>query len=257
MSHKIYKIAQISDLHCGDFRFDKKLMREAIKEINQENPNLLVVAGDLTMDGYKEQFEEAKYYINKIKCAQKIVIAGNHDCRNVGYIHFEKIFGQRYCDLELDFGVSPEKVRQEKIRLVAVDSNKPDLNDGEVGRERYKFISEGFRNKTNFNVFILHHHLVSIPGTGRERNIVWDAGDVLEELSKAKVDLVLNGHKHVPYVWKIDGMHIVTSGTVGTRRTRGIAEPSYNVIEISEKKIKIKIKTPGIKSLVRTIEVKR
>lgn len=255
MGNKIYKIAQISDLHCGDFRFDKKLLLGAVKEINRENPDLLVVAGDLTCDGYKEQFEEAKYYIDRIKSKQRIVIAGNHDCRNVGYIHFEKIFGQRYSDLELGFDISLSDKAQEKIRLVAVDSNKPDLNDGEVGREKYKFISEGFKNKEYFNVFILHHHLVSIPGTGRERNIVWDAGDVLEELSKAKVDLVLNGHKHVPYVWKVNGMHIVTSGTVGTRRTRGISEPSYNIIEISEGEIKIKIKTPG--KVVDIINIRR
>ena len=255
MRQNAYKIAQISDLHCGDFRFDKKLLTKAIKEINYENPDLLVVAGDLTIDGYREQFEEAKYYIDKMLCQQKIIIAGNHDCRNVGYIYFEKIFGQRYSDMELDFDVSRKGKTQEKIRLVAVDSNKPDLNDGEVGREKYKFISEGFKRKDYFNVFILHHHLVSVPGTGRERNIVWDAGDVLEELSKAKVDLVLNGHKHVPYVWNMNGMQIITSGTVGTRRTRGLAEPSYNIIEISEEEIKIKIKTPG--KIADLINIKR
>lgn len=253
---KIYKIAQISDLHCGDFRFDKKLILEAIKEINKENPDLLIVAGDLTYDGYKEQFEEAKKYIDKIKCQQKIVIAGNHDCRNVGYIHFEKIFGKRYSDMELDFCIPCGDKIQEKIKIVAVDSNKPDLNDGEVGRERYQFIENGFSKKEHFNVFVLHHHLVSIPGTGRERNIVWDAGDVLEELSKAKADLVLNGHKHVPYVWQINGMHIVTSGTAGTWRTRGLSEPSYNIINISEKEIDVKIKTPE-KNITNILKIKR
>ena len=32
-------------------------------------------------------------------------------------------------------------------------------------------------------VFILHHHLLPIPGTGRERNVVHDAGDTLDQLA--------------------------------------------------------------------------
>lgn len=53
-----------------------------------------------------------------------------------------------------------------------------------------------------------------IPGTGRERNQVLDAGDVLSLLRQAEVDLVLSGHRHVPYVWPVAGMLLVHSGTV-------------------------------------------
>ena len=45
-----------------------------------------------------------------------------------------------------------------------------------------------------------------IPGTGRERNQVLDAGDVLSLLRHAQVDIVLGGHRHVPYVWPVAGM---------------------------------------------------
>lgn len=250
MVGKTFKIAQISDLHCGDLRFEKDLMNKATKEINRERVDLLVVAGDLTKDGYEDQFLEAKSYVDKIKSKERVVIAGNHDCRNVGYLHFENVFGPRYSDMELDF---PVPGKEEKIRIMAVDSNKPDLNDGEIGRERYQFIDDGFENKEYYNVFILHHHLIGIPGTGRERNIVWDAGDVLKKLTDAKVDLVLNGHKHVPHVWKINGLSMITSGTVSTKRTRGFTAPSYNIIEISGKEVKIKTKTPGVKNLVEKV----
>lgn len=245
MKKSTYKIAQISDLHCGDIRFDKGLMRKAISEINREKVDLLVVAGDLTVDGYRDQFLEAKKYIDLIRSDEKVIVAGNHDCRNVGYLHFEDVFGPRYSDAELDF---PVPGKEKRARIMAVDSNKPDMNDGEIGRERYQFIDNGFKIKSYFNIFILHHHLVGIPGTGRERNIVWDAGDVLEKLSDAKVDLVLNGHKHVPYIWQINGLNMITSGTVSSRRTRGITSPSYNMIEITEKNIKILIRTPGKKN---------
>lgn len=234
-------------MHCGDSRFDEKLMEAAINEINQLNPDLIVVPGDLTRAGYKEQFEEANSFISQLKCPQKIVIAGNHDCRNVGFLFFEDIFGPRNKTLDFEFKVCCGEIMQERIKIVASDSNKPDLNDGEIGRDHYRWIKEQFTEENHFKVFVLHHHLVSVPGTGRERNIVWDAGDVLKELREAGVDLVLAGHRHVPYVWPLADMFVVNSGTVSTWRTRGYIKPSYNIINIRPGDIEITIKTPGEK----------
>ncbi len=248
-----FLIAQISDVHCGDPRFDKKLMQKVIFEINSANPDLVIIPGDLTATGYRDQFEEAKSYFEQIKCPQQIVIAGNHDCRNVGYLHFEDVIGPRYHIKSFPFAVKHCEKLQEKIKLLAVDSNKPDLDDGEVGREKYSWITNEFAEKNIFKVFVLHHHLISIPGTGRERNIVWDAGDVLEKLEKARVDLVLAGHRHVPYVWPIAGMLIVTSGTATTWRTRGYTPPSYNLIEITPSKIKVTIKNSADEAKIKRV----
>ena len=49
-----------------------------------------------------------------------------------------------------------------------------------------------------------------------ELNQVLDAGDVLSLLRQTGVDLVLAGHRHVPYVWPVAGMLLVHSGTVST-----------------------------------------
>lgn len=240
-----FKIVQVSDIHCGDPRFDHELMTQALGEINRENPDMVVVAGDLTAAGYREEFESARDYLNLVECPQKMVIAGNHDCRNVGFLHFEELIGPRYQTVSFDFCVRCGSLFQEKIKVVAVDSNKPDLNEGEIGRDHYSWIDKEFGGKKEYRVFVLHHHLVSVPGTGRERNIVWDAGDVLERLQQTKVDLVLAGHKHVPWVWPIAGMLILNSGTISTWRTRGYTKPSYNVIEITPERTVVTIKPPG------------
>jgi 3',5'-cyclic AMP phosphodiesterase CpdA len=87
-------------------------------------------------------------------------------------------------------------------------------------------------NPGDVKIFVLHHHLLPIPGTGRERNIVNDAGDVLEVLIECGVDLVLSGHKHVPYAWRLENMYIVNAGTVSTLRLRGDTKPCYNVVQI-------------------------
>ena len=72
-----------------------------------------------------------------------------------------------------------------------------------------------------------------VPGTGRERNIIYDAGDTIECLQRAGVNLVLSGHKHVPYAWRLENLFIVNAGTVSSLRLRGNTRPCYNVIEFS------------------------
>lgn len=239
-----YTIVLCSDIHCGDPRFSDELLRTAISEINTVNSDLVLVAGDLTANGYREQFAEAQMYIDLIECPQKLVIAGNHDNRNVGWVHFEDLFGPRFRALSFDFRLHCHGVFQENIKIVAADSSKPDLNDGEIGRKNYQWISEEFAKGNDFKIFALHHHLVSVPATGRERNIVWDAGDVLEVLRSSEVDMVLCGHKHVPYIWMVNQMILVNSGTVGTYRTRGYSKPSYDVIRIKHDRIHITTRIP-------------
>lgn len=244
-NEKRFLVAQMSDFHCGDLRFDQKLITNCIDIINAEKPDLVVIAGDLTVDGYREQFEEAQGYIDLISCPRKMVIAGNHDCRNVGYIHFEELFGPRSSTACFTHSGICGKGLGGDVEVVAVDSNKPDINDGEVGRHNYALIQNGFSHDSSFKIFVLHHHLVHIPGTGRERNIVWDAGDVLQVLRDVPVDIVLSGHKHVPYVWPIARMYLVTSGTASTWRTRGSTPPSFNLIEINGEEITVHVVSAG------------
>ena len=236
-----FMIAQLSDLHCGDLRFDHKLMSSCIEIINEEKPDLTVIAGDLTFEGYREQFDEARSYIDLILCRNKMVIAGNHDCRNVGYLYFEEIFGPRSSTIEFTHSGACGRGLSEQVKVIAVDSNKADVNDGEVGRHNFRFIESEFAREATFKIFVLHHHLVHIPGTGRERNIVWDAGDVLHVLRNTHVDIVLSGHKHVPYVWPLARMYLITSGTVSTWRTRGRTLPSFNLIEIQGEEITVNV----------------
>ncbi len=240
-SERRFTIAQLSDLHCGDLRFDHKLMTNCIEIVNAQDPDLVVIAGDLSLEGYREQFEEAKGYIDLFTSPRKVIIAGNHDCRNVGYMHFEELFGPRISTLGFTHKGACSKMLSEKVEVLAVDSNKPDINDGEIGRHNYGFIEKQFSQEATFKIFILHHHLVHVPGTGRERNIVWDAGDVLQVLRDMRVDIVLSGHKHVPYVWPLARMYLITSGTVSTWRTRGRTLPSFNLIEIEGEEIEVHV----------------
>jgi Icc protein len=231
-------IAQLSDVHVGGSRYREDLLRTAIAEVNEAEPDLVVIAGDLTDDGYPDQYPLAKQELAALASARIVRVPGNHDARNVGYLHYEDTFGARDSRERLECGGL-------QVALVAVDSSKPDLDEGEIGREHYGWIEEGFERAADLRVFVSHHHLVPVPGTGRERNQVLDAGDVLALLRKCGVDLVLSGHRHVPYVWPIAGMLLVHSGTVSTLRTRGFPHPAYNLIRVAAGRISVELCVPG------------
>jgi 3',5'-cyclic-AMP phosphodiesterase len=231
-------IAQLSDIHVGGSRYRPELLHAAIDEINDVSPDVVIVAGDVTDDGYPDQYPEAKEELRKIECANLVVVPGNHDARNVGYLRFEEEIGPRDSQLAVE-------ANGLRVEIVAVDSSKPDMDEGEVGREHYGWIEDGFSGDAGLRVFVLHHHLMPIPGTGRERNQVLDAGDVLSLLRRLGVDLVLSGHRHVPYVWPVAGMYLVHSGTVSTLRVRGFPQPAYNIIRVEDGRISVELKVPG------------
>lgn len=230
---KPFVIAHISDLHAGSQYFVPNLMDRAVIELNELKPDIVVVTGDLTNEGFKQEYLLAKSYLDKIQCDALVVVPGNHDARNVGYVHFEEMFGSRQ-----------SVCHKGGISVVGVDSSEPDLDYGTIGRHRYKWLQEQFAAPADLRVFVLHHHLLPVPGTGRERNMVYDAGDTLEVLQQCEVNLVLSGHKHVPYAWRLENIFAVNAGTVCTLRLRGKVRPCYNVIEIGDDEVTIWRKYP-------------
>lgn len=227
-------IVQISDMHCADAeQFLRGKLTRAINEINALNPDLVIVAGDLTDHGFKTEFEEAKRFIDQIRCRQKIITLGNHDSQYTGYLLFEELFGASSGMLD-----TPE------CRVIYVNTARPDRDEGRVGRDQIKFIEENF-SKDKFNILVMHHHLIPVPDTGLEAAIVEDAGDVLKTLSKLSPDLVLSGHRHRPWSWKLNDINFLFSGAVSTIRLRGFFENSYNVIRIDSGEIKPQVKIVG------------
>lgn len=192
-----------------------------LRNINQNSPDIVIITGDLTENGLAAEYNGAKKFIDRIECKNKIIVPGNHDSRNAGYLFFEDIFKSRST-----FGHFGE------VTVVGLDSSQPDLEEGHIGRENYDWIGETF-SKNSFKVFALHHHLIPIPKTGRGNNVLVDAGDVLELLDRSGVNLVLCGHWHIPWFWRLNNMLVVSAGTVCSSKIRGKTSQCYNFIEVN------------------------
>ncbi|OAG28036.1 metallophosphoesterase family protein [Thermodesulfatator autotrophicus] len=223
------KIAHISDLHVSGHNYMKPWGENLITLLEDMGPDYVIVTGDLTDDGYLYEYELAHYFLQKIKFTT-FVVPGNHDARNEGYQLFEEFFGTRFPSFE-----------NEKIVLLGIDSTEPDIDDGHVGRENYPLIKEKLGPSQKFKIMCLHHHLLPIPYTGRERNIPVDAGDVLKICIEERVNCVLSGHKHYPWIWKLENTFFITAGTATSRRLKGFSYPSFNLLHVAEDALTIDI----------------
>ncbi|MDX1621097.1 MAG: metallophosphoesterase [Nitriliruptorales bacterium] len=240
------RFAHLASLHCGAIRYRPDLLKSAIADVNACEPDAVLVAGDLTSAGYEWEYEEALAHLDELE-APTLSVPGNHDSKNVGYIHFERMVGPRYHTWRLPLDPDrAEAVGADGVTVVALDSSQPDLDDGHVGREWYPWLREQVRaHPDDLSIVMLHHHLVAIPGAGRDLNHIVDAGDVLPILDELAVDVVMTGHKHVPYFWGLNGILLCNAGTVSTTELRGTVPSSWNELEIDRETVRVYLRYDG------------
>jgi 3',5'-cyclic AMP phosphodiesterase CpdA len=220
------KIAHVSDLHLTSVNFVKEWGENVIDILDSIEPEIVVLTGDFTTESFIHEWDIAKEYVDRIDAKNKILVPGNHDARNEGYKIFEEIFETRFPCYEDD-----------NVVILGLDSTVPDLDDGHVGRENYDMIEKKLSVDNKMKILALHHHLIAIPGTGRERNIAVDAGHVLRMITQLNVDFVFSGHKHLPWVWKLENTYFITAGTASSRRLKGRSHPSFNIMSIEDDEV--------------------
>ncbi|EKQ55346.1 MAG: putative phosphohydrolase [Methanobacterium sp. Maddingley MBC34] len=222
------KVIQISDVHFGDSTFSSRLKSNLLAQLEEGNPDLLIFAGDLTASGYAHEYEQALEFVDELKSITKThIIPGNHDARNVGLVHFEKMISERKF-VHVD--------KSSNFTVIGLDSSEADVSHGQIGRDQLDWLKSELAKipEDQAKVVTFHHHIIPIPQTGRERNILLDSGDLMHILTENGVDFVLNGHKHVPNVWMLNNMVVLNSGTPTTRRLRGNIYSSYNELQIND-----------------------
>ena len=231
-------IVQLSDLHVGS-QFQPEVFDQVLSEVNDLNPDCIVITGDLTNEGLVKEYEKCKELVSKFNCKKIITISGNHDYRNTGYLHFKKYFPFESVN-ELGGNVV----------LVTVGTSRPDRNEGEIGYRQNLWLERTMKKFENHvKILAMHHHLVGIPDTGSDRLTVIDAGDVLRTILDTHVDLVLCGHKHRPWIWNFGNLSIVNAGTATSERVRGLFENTYNIITVDGKNVTVDLKIVGGKRI--------
>lgn len=221
------RIVQISDTHISRYgQFMEELFDKGIERVDDlhPKPDLMLHNGDLTDNGILPDYELA---VEKLRGINKriLVVPGNHDERNYGHSLFKEMIGLLDHEVELDWA-----------KIVILNSPQPDRDEGRLGRRRQMYLEEVIKStpQDKLRIVAFHHHLIPVPHSGREVNVLEDAGDVLELILQNSVDMVLMGHRHVRNVIRINNTVLVNAGTLSCIRTRGRFLQSFNVIDILE-----------------------
>ena len=151
------------------------------------------------------------------------MIPGNHDARNVGYVHFEELIGPRWQTLLIGrrqdrrprlhrAGPRPRADRPRQVRVPARASS---------------------RSPAAFRIFMLHHHLLPMPGTGPRAQHASTTPATCSRCCRSAASTSCSaGHKHVPYAWRLERLFVVNAGTCSSLRLRGNTKACYNLIRI-------------------------
>lgn len=110
-------IVHISDLHVCENEFDEDIFMQAVSEINNLQPDMIILTGDITNSGYYAEFQQATKYLEMFE-APLFAVPGNHDARNLGYQTFEELIGERSWKLTMDGNLT----------VIGLDSSSPDEN---------------------------------------------------------------------------------------------------------------------------------
>jgi len=241
-----------------------------LKEIR--SIDYLIITGDLTSSGYFNEFKMVKELIDKISKTINIdknkifVTPGNHDL-NRHIIDLCKI-DQDNPDIyrDLNFRLFPEKdqtdgktkygiiphsyvYNDDKVQIIQLNSisciTKEGQDRGEIGNKQYSWLKEILTDdlSNQYRIIIFHHHHLR----NDPRPIIPDLsvmidGPRLHNLIKEKgADLVIHGHKHIPFMITIhenDMVHPYTricSGSLSVHskyRNMGNAPNYFHIINI-------------------------
>lgn len=229
-------------IHCSDLHFGSgflpKRAEALIVHINETNPDLVVVSGDLTMRARSEQFRAVREFLLQIK-APLLVIPGNHDVPL--YELWNRVFRpfSNFKEFVADLSTSPVKLKN----VAFFGMNTVNQMKHQQGKFRILELLElekwtAQQEKELWKIAVVHQHFANIPG--HERPGVFPRGEaVLNRMSKAGIHAVLHGHVHYQHVVSSAEFfpHIprplvlVSAGTPTSLRTRG-AKPAnnYNIV---------------------------
>lgn len=246
------RLLQLSDLHFGPHYLP------AVGEATQGmahavGADAIVISGDFTNRATREQFEQAKRFVDALPDLPLVITPGNHDVPL--YRFFERMLAphRNYREafgVELNYGIAVAG-----CAIVSIDSTSPyrAIVNGRVDEDQLRLCEAQFKELApgdELRVVVAHHHFAPAPDY-EASSVLPGARRALDWFERMGVELVLGGHLHRAYVGNsLDvyaggrrdrGVVIVQSGTTTSRRGRAREREknSLNVIDIDDQTLTV------------------
>src|SRR5215212_6531297 len=190
------KIVHLSDLHFG--RVNPVLIQPLLRTVEEIEPDLVAVSGDLTQRARSYEFQQARSFLDELPKPQ-IIVPGNHDIplHNIFARFVERLTKyKRYITDDLD-----PVYEDEELVIVGVNTARSSvfkggrINRAQVDRLREKFCSLG----KGVVKTVVNHHPFDLPEGHTESALVGRARMAMTELAECGADLFLAGHLHISH----------------------------------------------------------
>ncbi len=270
------KLAHLSDLHFYRFpswkgiwskrlvgltnlyirgrirHFNTDIAMLAIRSVIEDEPDGVMISGDLTALGSPEEFKMARQALDPlIARIPTVIVPGNHDyyTRGAASSHrIEEYFG----DVIRTPGSAETDPTYPTLHLIGetalMGMNPSCYTVGASGRidprevERLEILLQEPRVAGRFKVLIIHYPLFN--RGGKVTPLFWrrlrNRENLIAVLSRYPVDLVVHGHDHYRYSNTMtadngQAVYLANAGSAGY--ARGSVKASYNLYEIEGKKL--------------------
>jgi Icc protein len=217
---KTVRIALVSDTHCnrdteGDRPLYKARLEKVIAEVNAAKVDVVLIAGDLTEGGKREQFEDFKAQSKGFR-SPVYVVPGNHD---VGGKHLvDKPGGttaERNTLYEAQLGPSHWAATIAGVRILGINASL--LGSGLPGEAtQWTFLEKALAKPSPEPTLLLTHYPLYLTSADEPSSEYWNVepaprARLLTLLEKGKVHAVLSGHLHRPL--EIRQKNVLYTGT--------------------------------------------
>lgn len=241
-------IMQISDIHLGPY-FNHERGELIIREAQEIQPDLLVIAGDLVMRAdFKAQWIMARDYIEQLP-QPRLIVMGNHDVPQYNQIARYLWPTARYRKYISPI-LNPVWSCEDTVVVGMNTARSFTIQGGKLSLEQIAWMEQTLKSYPEqvCKVVVMHHHVLAPPGDRAKKAIV-NADLAIAAMDRAGAELVLCGHIHTSFTGNTleasanlkSGTIIAQSGTAtstrGRRWMRG--KNAFNIIEIEEQVIRI------------------
>jgi 3',5'-cyclic AMP phosphodiesterase CpdA len=237
----IARIAFLSDTHVNlktnesGMAYNRRL-DQAIAEVNATKVDLVLIAGDLTDGGTREQMKLFKRKVKQLK-APVLFVPGNHDVGIVGNGKTKtsitpervKLYGQM---------LGPNWFAREKAGIRVVGINSCLFGSGfKEEEDQWKFLEKELARPHAKPTLLLEHYPLFIKSVDEPRTGVWNVQPELRQrllalVERAGVRVVLSGHLHYPITNQVNGILLLGNATTAFGLPRGKQPEGWMLLSV-------------------------
>lgn len=237
------KIIHLSDIHFGRIR--EATLDPLIRRINDIAPDVVVVSGDLTQRATKEQFIEARDFLDQLPTPQ-IIVPGNHDMPL--YRVHRRVFAPLKQYRKHITGDTDPFYLDDEIAIAGINTARTlGLVNGRISRRQLDIVRERLCDlPEGITKIVVTHHPLDLPTSYHNRHLVKKATLAMRVMAQCGADILLAGHWHISHTGDTRIRHpipgyaalVVQAGTATSTRGRGEVN-SFNLLCISHDRVEV------------------